>query len=267
MGQPHGRYTSESPSLTNRIVPIRATVEPDPGFSFLSMDLSQAELVTWASLSGDLTLGEDFLEGRDFHLETAKAIKAVVPGWDLRGQELRDAGKTINFALLYRMTEFTLARKLGCPLPVATQIFKAYFRRAKTATRFIERVLNVAQERGFAETYYGRRRYCDFQNGLRETEVHELGKTLWSHVNCGTAAEYLKWKTVWVYEALRAERVPTTAVRLSLNIFDEAIYQVRDDLLDEVRTIIEPIWFRKERGFLPFKAQIKIGKTWEECSK
>ena len=264
MGCPHGRYTSEGPSLTNRIVPIRETIEPDEGFSFLSLDLSQAELVTWASLSGDLTLGEDFLEGRDFHLETAKAIKELVPGWDLRGQELRDAGKTINFALLYQMTEFTLARKLGCPPEIAAQIFKAYFQRAKTATRYIQRVLSVAKETGFVQTFYGRRRYCppDFQNGISEREAHEVEKTLWSHVNAGSAAEYLKWKTVWIYEALRAAHVPASSARLSLNVFDEAIWQVRDDLLDEVRAIIEPIWFRKEKGFLPFRAEVKIGKSW-----
>ena len=51
LGTPHGRYTSEGPCLNNRIPPIRQTIEPDPGFTFLSLDLSQAELVTWASLS------------------------------------------------------------------------------------------------------------------------------------------------------------------------------------------------------------------------
>jgi len=268
LGQPHGRYTSELPSLTNRIVPIRETIEPDQGFSFLSLDLSQAEYVVWASLSGDLNLGAAFLEGKDFHTEMARAVRETVPSWDLNGVPERDAGKVLNFALLYQMGEFALARKLGCPTEVARQIIEAYFAKAPTALSYIKRSLHAAKKNGYVQTFFGRRRYCpEYQNGIGGREAHEIEKTLWNHICAGTSAEFLKWKTVWVYEALRAERVPTTAARLSLNIFDEAIYQVRDDLLEEVRAIIEPIWFRKERGFLPFKAQIKIGKTWEECSK
>jgi len=263
LGCPHGRYTSENPSLTNRIQPIRETIEPDPGYSFLSLDLSQAEYCTWASLSGDLVLGQSFIDGEDFHTVTAAAVKELVPSWDFHGEEPRQAGKTLNFALLYQMTEFTLSRRLGCSLETAGTISKAYFRRAKTASRHLKRVLAVAKERGYVETYYGRRRYCsDYQNGISDRDAHEVEKTLVNHYIAGSTAEFLKWKSVYVHEALRQAGLTNADVRLSLNIFDEAIWQVRDDLLDEVRATIEPIWFRKETGFLPFRAEVKIGKSW-----
>ncbi len=96
LGTPHGRFTSEAPCLNNRIVPIRETIEPDSRYSFLSLDLGQAKYVTWASLSGDLALGEMFLQGKDFHEEMAREIKAVVPDWNFAGQEPRAAGKTLT---------------------------------------------------------------------------------------------------------------------------------------------------------------------------
>ena len=266
MGTPHGRYTADAPCLCNRIPPIRETIEPDPGYSFLSLDLSQAEYVTWASLSGDLVLGEAFLQGRDFHLETAQEIKALVPSWDLRGKEERDAGKTLNFAILYQMQPITLARKLGCSMEIATRIIHAYYSRAETAANYIKKVLRAAKKNGYVSTYYGRRRYCpEYANSNGDT--HEIEKTLWNHVNAGTAAEFLKFKQVKVWDALRQAGFSPDQVRLSINLYDQTIWRVRDDLLEDVRSIAESIWHEREPGFLKFRTEVKVGKTWRECSK
>jgi DNA polymerase-1 len=267
MGQPHGRYSSDTPNLTNRIPPIRETIEPPPNYSFLSLDLSQAELVSWASLSGDPAFSKLFRSGADIHLLTAVAVRKAVPTWDLRGQPERDAGKLLNFCILYQMQPHTLARKLNCSTEVASRIIKAYYARVPRAAAYIRQVLKDAKTNGYVETYFGRRRYCpEYQNPTGDREEHEIAKTLWSHCNSGTAAEYLKRKQVEVWEAIRQARLTPAEVRLSLNVFDECIFTVKDSLLAEVRGIIEPIWLKHESGFLPFKAEIKTGKTWRQCS-
>jgi DNA polymerase I len=267
MGQPHGRYSSESPNLTNRIPPIRETIEPPPNYSFLSLDLNQAELVSWASLSGDSAFSKLFRNGADIHLATAIAVRKAVPTWDLRGQPERDAGKLLNFCILYQMQPHTLARKLGCSTETASRIIHAYYARVPRAAAYIKKVLKDAKNNGFVETNFGRRRYCpEYQNPANDREEHEIAKTLWSHVNSGTAAEYLKRKQVEVWEAIRQARLTSNEARLSLNVFDECIFTVKDSLLPEVRGIIEPIWLKHESGFLPFKATIQTGKTWRQCS-
>ncbi len=265
LGTPHGRYTSEGPCLTNRIRPIRQTIEPDPGFTFLSMDKSQAEYVVWASLSGDLTLSELFLGGKDFHTEMANTVLALVPDWDLRDVEPRQAGKTLNFCLLYLMQPYTLAIKLGCSQAVARRIIKTYYKRAKTGIRYIHRVHSDAQKLGFVETYFGRRRHCpEYLNGATGRAIHEIEKTLWSHVNAGTAAEIVKFKQCDIWEALRNEGFTADQVRLSINMFDQLIWSVRDDLLNDVQPIVTEIWNRRVSGFLPFRSQITLGKNWGE---
>jgi DNA polymerase I-like protein with 3'-5' exonuclease and polymerase domains len=265
LGTPHGRYTSERPCLNNRIRPIRQTIEPDPGFSFLSSDLSQAEYVTWGSLSGDLTLSELFLSGQDFHSAMAELVLTLVPDWDLRGQEPRQAGKTLNFSILYLMQPYTLAIKLGCSQAIARRIIKSYYKRAKGGIKYIHRVLSDARELGFVETHFGRRRYCgEYQNGAGERERHEIEKTLWSHVNAGTAAEIVKHKQVDIWETLRREGFTADQVRLSVNMFDQLIWSVRDDLIADVQPIVTEIWDHRIPGFLPFRSQITIGKSWGE---
>lgn len=265
LGTPHGRYTSEGPCLNNRISEIRETIEPDDGYTFLSLDLSQAEYSTWASLSGDLVLGEMFLAGRDFHLEMAQAVKEEVPAWDY-GPDLRQAGKTLNFALLYRMQPPTLAKKLNCSIETAIRITKAYHQKARTGSRYIRRVLDMARRTGYVETFYGRRRYCpELQNGISERETHEIEKTCWNHHVAGSAAEFLKWRQVHAWESLRKEGLTTDHVRLSLQMYDQLVWTVRNDVLKEVQQLIEDVWTWKEPGFLPFKSEIKLGQNWREC--
>lgn len=266
LGTPHGRYTSAGPCLNNRIQQIRETIEPDPGFSFLSLDLSQAEYVTWASLSGDPVLGSAFREGKDFHCEMADAVLLAVPDWDLRGQPLRDAGKTINFAILYQMQPHTLARKLGCSVKVAQKIIDAYYGRVPTADLYIRACLSAAKRTGYVETHFGRRRYCpEYQalNGDHGREAHETEKTLWNHINAGTAAELLKFKQARAWELLRTTWT-ADQVRLSIQNYDEAIFSVRDDLLPEAQALASEIWHEPTPGFLPFGVDVQTAKSWGE---
>jgi hypothetical protein len=265
LGTPHGRYTSELPCLNNRIKPIRQTIEPLEGWSFLSLDLSQAEYVCWASLSGDLALSELFLAGRDFHSEMATAVQDAVPTWNLRGAEPRAAGKTLNFSILYLMTPFTLAGKLGCPVSVARKIIKAYYKRARVGVKYIHRVLSDARELGFVETRFGRRRFCwELQNGLSDRDRHEVEKTCWSHHNAGTAAEVTKLKQAEVWETLRQEGFGSDQVRLSIQMYDQTIWSMKTELMRDVRPIVEEVWSRRVPGFLPFRSKITQGGSWGE---
>jgi DNA polymerase-1 len=268
LGTPHGRYASASPSLTNRIDPIRDTIEADEGYSFLSIDNSQSEYVVWASLSGDLTLSEAFLAGKDFHTETARLIKATVPSWEPREEDERQGGKTINFALLYLMQVQTLARKLACSVEVANKIVKVYQARAEIATSYIQQVLALAKQTGYVETYFGRRRYCEeYQQLNGSREVHEVQKTLWNHVCAGSSAELVKQKQLKTWVTLRQSGLTAQDVRVAINEFDEILLHVRDSVLEEVTSLATKIWETPEKGFLPFRVGVKSAKTWGGCAK
>jgi DNA polymerase-1 len=214
-----------------------------------------------------LVLGAAFYDGKDFHTEMTNLVRELVPEWDLHGEEPRSAGKTLNFAVLYQMGEYALARKLGCPVETARKIIAAYWSRASTGARYIRRVLKAAKKRGYVQTYFGRRRYCpEYQSLNGSREAHEIEKTIWHMHNAGTAAEYLKLKQLEAWEALRSAGFKPEDVRLSLNMFDETIWHVRDGLLQEVREVIEPVWNQRVVGFLPFRSEVKSGKSWKEVS-
>jgi DNA polymerase-1 len=260
MGTPHGRYSSENPCLNNRVSVIRETVEADEGCSFLSFDLSQAEYVVWASLSKDPTLCTAFESGQDFHTGMAELVQREVPPWN--PPDLRAAGKTINFALLYMMQVTTLAYRLGCPVETAARISSIYFKRAARAKEYITETLTRAKSEGFIETYFGRRRYCpELQVATDQKEVHQHQKSLWNHHIAGTAAEITKWKQVRACDGLRMAEFSEQHARLCFQGYDACIWHVNDQYLDDVRSEVEERWNLKEERFLCFKSKVRVGKT------
>lgn len=265
-GTPHGRYSCDSPNLQNRIHPIRHTVVADPGHSFLSLDLGQAEYVTWASLSNDTFLSSSFESGVDFHQVTWTEISALVPDVRVFGESERASGKTINFAVLYLMQANSLAQRLGCDYPTAQAILNAHKARAPRASAYIDEVLEQARLNGcVVTTAFGRERHLPDLRSSNRAAKHQANKTAWNHHNAGTAAEILKLKQVNTGRALHKEF--GERVRLSLQMHDELIYQIPDEILGEAREAALAAFNKPINGFLPFKVDCRTGKTWGDITK
>jgi len=265
-GQPHGRYTADSPNLQNRVVPIRETIEAPSGYTLLSNDLGQAEYVTWASLSGDPVLSASFVNGVDFHIQMYDEVMAAAPGVDLHNPDKRQAGKTINFALLYLMQEFILAKRLGIAMPEAAKIIAGYKARASLADQYRENILSAAAKTGSVSTRFGRTRYLPGIKTARGPALHGFRKTAWHHHNAGTAAEILKIRQAQIFNTLRKD-YSFDDVRLGLQMHDELIFVVKNELVEKVREISLEKFHQPLPGFLPFKVDTRAGLNWKAISK
>lgn len=266
LGTPHGRYSCEDPNLQNRVLEIRETVEAPQGFHFLSLDLGQAEYVTWASLSQDPTLIKAFESDTDFHAEMFSEIHEAAPNLDLHGTPERKAGKTINFALLYLMQPFVLAKKLGIAEVEAREIIAAYKARAPIAIAYMERVISEFQKTGISSTKFGRVRELAEIKTAKHGHLHQLTKTLWHHHNAGTAAEILKIKQVKSWKAIR-RAFSLEEARLVLQMHDEVIFMVNDENLADATEITKTAFAEPIPGFLPFKIDVRTGRNWLQISK
>jgi hypothetical protein len=265
-GQPHGRYTADTPNLQNRVVPIRETIEAPPGFTFLSNDLGQAEYVTWASLSGDPVLSASFVSGIDFHIRMYDEVMEAAPGLNLHTTDKRKAGKTINFALLYLMQPFLLSKRLGITVPAAEKIIQGYKARAALADQYRENILAAAQKTGQVSTRFGRTRFMPDLKKARGHQLHALRKTAWHHHNAGTAAEILKIRQAQIFNTLRKD-YSFEDVRLGLQMHDELIFVVKNELVEKVREICLEKFHQPLPGFLPFKVDTRTGQNWKAISK
>ena len=113
-----------------------------------------------AHLSGDPALGEAFREEQDIHARTAAEVFGVPPE-EVTAEQRRSA-KTINFGLIYGMSDFGLARELGidraeAAQPSSSATSQRYPGRASaTWTRRASR----RAEQGYVRPLFGRRRSC-----------------------------------------------------------------------------------------------------------
>ena len=265
-GTPMARYTCENPALQNRIVEIRETIEPAQGYTFLSLDMAQAEYVVWASLSQDPILSMAFIDGTDFHQMMWDQIADAVDASLLR-EAGRPAGKMVNFALLYLMQKFALAPRLGTSQEIAEALIQKWESRAVHAVKFRDSFIDSAVKAGRTSTHFGRMRFFAGVSALRDgSEKHEIVKTMWHHLISGTAAELMKIKMKRIRDALREKDLRKTTY-FSINMHDEIILQVKDEELEAVKEVATEAFSRDHEGFLPFAVTVKTGKNWLETSK
>ncbi|MFQ3611630.1 MAG: DNA polymerase I, partial [Fimbriimonadales bacterium] len=126
-----GRLSSSEPNLQN--IPIRTEVGreirrafiADEGYQLLSLDYSQIELRILAHMSGDPVLVRAFEQGEDIHTATASILFGLTP--DQVNSELRRRAKTVNYAVLYGMSDFGLSQELGISVGEAKAIIQNYF--------------------------------------------------------------------------------------------------------------------------------------------
>ena len=157
-----GRLSSTNPNLQN--IPIRSALGrkirqgfvPEDGNVFVNADYSQFELRLAAVLSNDIDLLDDFNKDIDIHTSTAAQVYGK--DFDDVTKDERRAAKVINFGVLYGMSPHGLSAATGMSFGDAKQFIDHYFELRKPIRQFIDTTLEKAEENGYVETYFGRRR-------------------------------------------------------------------------------------------------------------
>lgn len=266
-GTATGRLSSREPNLQN--IPVRneagrrirkAFTAPE-GKILISADYSQIELVVLAHLSGDKNMSKAFTEGEDVHKSTAALIYGVSK--DEVTPEMRRTAKTINFGVIYGMSAFRLANDLGISRTEAANFIENYDRLYSDITRFKTETIMKAEESGFVETIFGRRRYI---MNIRSRNKFEKSAAERIAVNTpiqGSAADIVKKAMIDVDSALREKN---NGARILLQVHDELITECPDEP-ETIRETIEIIKNRMENAVklsVPLRVSVESGKAWGE---
>jgi DNA polymerase-1 len=155
-----GRLSSSDPNLQN--IPIRteagrkirtAFVAPQ-GARILSADYSQIELRLLAHIADIPQLQRAFAEGIDIHTATASEMFGV--DLDKVDGNLRRQAKTINFGIIYGISAFGLAARLGINQGEAGTFIKRYFERFPGIRDYMDETKKFCREHGYVRTLFGR---------------------------------------------------------------------------------------------------------------
>ena len=261
-----GRLSSSEPNLQN--VParteqgrqIRQAFLPCDGWQLLTADYSQVELRLLAHFCDDPQLKAAFAEDRDVHARVAAEIFAV-PEADVTGQQRRIA-KTVNFGVLYGMSPYGLAVRLGMPRKDAETFIDDYFARYPTVLAYQDNLLREAAKNGYVGTVLGRRR----KFALTPSDVRSpyRGRTQAAReaINMeiqGSAADLMKLAMLGVYRRLKADKFEA---KMLLSVHDELVFEVPPGELVVVADMVRAEMTGAMSLSVPLKVDVAAGPNW-----
>ena len=259
-----GRLSSADPNLQN--IPIKteegrmirnAFVAPK-GQKLLSIDYSQIELRIMAHLSKDKGMIKAFKNGEDIHSATAAEVFGN-PG-EAASEEDRRSAKAINFGLIYGMSAFGLGKALGIPRNMAQEYIDSYFAKYPGVKLYMEQTKEIAREKGFVETLFGRRLYLPGIHSGRTRQAAERAA-----INApmqGTAADIMKIAMINIQDWLEKENAKA---KMILQVHDEVILEVATKEADSVALKISEIMSQAAQLSVPLEVESGIADNWGEA--
>lgn len=265
-----------------------------PNHYLVEADYSQVELRIMAGESQEPTLLKAYREGTDVHTATAQMVFDVPdctkPGCDadvhpmcLVKKEQRQAGKTINFSLLYGAGADNIGKQLGISTDEAQDLVDRYFEKLPNIKAWIEKVRQQATENRYAKTPFGRVRYFQFiheaERGPNRQMVAKEKREAGNFMIQGAAADVMKFAFVRTAARLRkyfgdnAKIVSTVHDSLLLEVHDsispDDVARVLDDSMASP-TFLEAIQLDQPGGSVkwpPLQVDIKVGKAWADAEE
>ena len=261
-----GRLSSSDPNLQNIPVrdddgkEIRRCFIPEEGCLFFSADYSQIELRIMAHLSGDENMIASFNGGHDIHAATAARI------WHKRIEEVtadeRKKAKQANFGIIYGITTFGLAQRMGISNNEAKSLIDGYFATFPKVHEFMEKAKESARQRGYAETLYHRRRYLPDINSQNATVRGFAERNAINAPIQGSEADIIKVAMIRIHDRFRREGIRS---KMILQVHDELNFSV----LPEEKELVERVVIEEMQGAcqlsVPLTADAGWGSNWLEA--
>ncbi|MDD5700671.1 MAG: DNA polymerase I [Dehalococcoidales bacterium] len=258
-----GRLSSSEPNLQN--IPVRgemgreirkAFIAP-PGSVLIAGDYSQIDLRVLAHLSQDENLLEAFQQDKDIHAATAAQlfgvnIAEVKP-------DMRRLAKTVNFGVIYGMSEFGLEQATELSRRDAGKFISAYFEKYPGVASYLENTREQARLTGFVQTVLGHRRYIPEVNSPNRV-IREAAERMAINMPVqGTSSDIIKVAMINLHCEIHKRKLKS---RMLLQVHDELIFEVPQDEIELMTRLIRDRMSNAVSLSIPVKVDIKSGINW-----
>ena len=262
-----GRLSSNNPNLQN--IPVRtdkgreirkAFIPRDENHILLAADYSQIELRIIAHLSGDQAMQEAFRQGLDIHTDTAARVYGVAI--DEFTAEMRRNAKAVNLGIIYGMSAFGLAERLGISRSDASQIIKNYFKEYVGIQEYIDRQVDFAKQNGYVETMLGRRRYLrDINSGNSVVRNFAERNAINAPIQ-GSSADMIKIAMSNIHNEMMKNNMKS---KMILQVHDELVFDVYKEELESLKEIVKDKMINALPLSIPIEVNLNTGSNWLEA--
>lgn len=275
-GTTTGRMSSQNPNLQN--IPtktelgkrVRGGFVADKGYVLLAFDYSQIELRIAAIMSGDENLIEIFKKGHDVHTGVASKVFKVKE--DDVTKDMRRQAKVINFGILYGMGVNALKANLGSTKDEAQLFYNEYFNTFSRVAEFLEETKRSAEQNGYTETLFGRRRYFE---GIRSKLPFIRAAAERMAINApiqGTSADIIKISMRKIFDYINDVKNKEVygRVKMLLQVHDELVFEVEDNkdfikkISKKIQDTMQDILTEEQSKGVPIVTSSNIGLNWGE---
>ncbi len=261
-----GRLSSSDPNLQNISIKdeesreIRKAFIPSKGHVLMSADYSQIELRMLAHMANEETLIESFKENIDIHTKTAMDIFNVSK--EEVTSSLRREAKTVNFGIVYGISDYGLSQQLSISRYNAQQYIETYFSKYPNIKKYMDESVQFALENGYVKTLLNRRRYIE-ELSSKNFNIREFGKRVAMNAPIqGSAADLIKLAMVHIDKIMEEKKVKS---RMILQVHDELIFDVLQEEVEIMREIVEHGMAEAMSLKVPLEAKSNVGASWYDC--
>jgi DNA polymerase-1 len=264
-GTATGRLSSTEPNLQN--IPVRgetggrirkAIIAP-PGAYLLSADYSQIDLRVLAHLSQDPGLIAAFAQDEDIHATTASKIFGTPA--DEVTPEMRRNAKTVNFGVVYGMSDYGLEQATNLNREEASQFIALYFEKYPRVKEYLEATKEQARKLGYVQTVLGRRRFLPEINSSNRMVRGAAERMAINAPVQGSSADIIKIAMINLHREMERRNLKS---KMLLQIHDELLFEVPEEEVGEMKSLVSELMSRAFELCVPVKIDIKLGKNWAE---
>jgi len=261
-GTESGRLSSANPNLQNitrtkeGLPNIRSCFLPDPGCTFISADLSQAELRTIAVLSEDESLQSIYLDtNRSLHKEVAAEFYG-----ENYTHEQYVRSKNINFGVAYWQSAYSFAQMYHMPQEEAQRFIDYWWSRFPQVWEWTKSMESQVMELGEIQSPFGHKRRFYVIPADESARIHTIKQGI-NFLPQNIAANITLWALCDF-----ADRVDWNIAQPRITVHDNIVVNCREDHVDEVAQLLKDCMENAPKEAIswqfPFKAELSIGPNW-----
>ena len=171
----------------------------------------------------------------------------------------------VNFGIVYGLSGFGLTQAIpGMARAEAEEFIRNYFSKYPRIREYIQRTVHEGGERGYVETFLGRRRYIP-ELLHANSQVRAAAERMAINMPVqGTAADVIKVAMVRLLKRLQADGYQS---KMILQVHDELLFEVPPEELEEMGRLVPDVMSTAVEMVVPLQVEVKVGASWGELEE
>jgi len=267
-----GRLASSDPNLQNIPIKtedgreIRKAFIAEKNNILIAADYNQIEMRILADLADVKELKKAFINKGDIHSLTASQVFNV----SLKevDENLRRKAKTINFGIIYGLTQYGLAKQISVSNEEALEFINSYFKKFPEIKEYMQTTIKFCRKHGYVNNIFGRRIHL---RGINDKNFNVRSFQERAAINApiqSSAADIIRLAMIKISELIELNKMYDT--KMLLQIHDELVFECLKSNQISVEKIVkktmESISSSKYHMFTtPLDVNINSGNNWGEA--